>query len=64
MKTVFTPWLDNNSVDAIICDLPYFKVVKDEFDNQWSNEKAYLDWVNGIILQCYRILKPNWNRVE
>ena len=24
------------SVDCIICDLPYFKVVDAEFDNQWG----------------------------
>lgn len=34
--------LEPNSVDSIVCDLPYFGVVADEFDNQWSTLDEYL----------------------
>lgn len=25
--------MEGESIDAVVCDLPYFRVVKDEFDN-------------------------------
>ena len=53
--------MEANSIDAIVCDLPYFKVVKDEFDNQWNTEQDYLEWIRSIIVQYDRILKPNGN---
>ncbi len=45
------------SVDAIIVDIPYFNVVKDDFDNQWKNKEQYLTWCNNIIIQMHRVLK-------
>lgn len=53
--------MEANSIDAIVCDLPYFRVVKDEFDNQWGTEQDYLEWIRSIIVQYERILKPNGN---
>ena len=53
--------MEANSIDAIVYDLPYFKVVKDEFDNQWGTEQDYLEWIRSIIVQYERILKPNGN---
>jgi len=48
-------------VDHIICDLPFFQVVKDEWDNQWANEKEYIDWCREIIIEYKRIIKDNGN---
>ena len=53
--------MDDESIDAVVCDLPYFQVVKDDFDNQWKNETEYLDWVGRIIAEYNRLLKPNGN---
>lgn len=53
--------MDGDSIDAIVCDLPYFKVVDDDFDNQWATEQDYLNWVHSLIVQYSRILKPNGN---
>lgn len=53
--------MDSDSIDAIVCDLPYFKVVDDDFDNQWATEQDYLNWVRLLIVQYSRILKPNGN---
>ena len=53
--------MDSDSIDAIVCDLPYFKVVDDDFDNQWATEQDYLNWVRSLIVQYSRILKPNGN---
>lgn len=53
--------MDENSVDAVICDLPYFRVVDDEFDNQWGTEQDYLEWVHSLIVKYKMILKPDGN---
>ena len=53
--------MEPQSIDAIVCDLPYYRVVDDEFDNQWAIEQDYLNWVRLLIVQYSRILKPNGN---
>ena len=49
------------SIDCIVCDLPYFGVVEAEFDNQWSSEQGYLEWVESLIVQYVRVLKFGGN---
>lgn len=46
-------------VDSIITDIPYFQVVKNSWDNQWKNEKEYLEWVETIVQKCNMLLKDN-----
>lgn len=41
-------------VDHIICDLPYFQVVKNEFDNQWNSLAGYMEWLD----RCFTCM--NW----
>ena len=53
--------LPKESVDCVICDLPYFGVVKNEFDNQWKTRDYYLDWVYELICEYNRVLKNNTN---
>jgi site-specific DNA-methyltransferase (adenine-specific) len=53
--------IPDNYVNHIICDLPFFQVVKDEWDNQWANEKEYIDWCREIIIEYKRIIKDNGN---
>lgn len=50
--------LENETVDLIIADPPYFQV-KGEFDFIWKNEKEYLDWILKCLIEFKRILKPN-----
>ena len=50
-----------NNIDHIICDLPYFKVVKNDFDNQWKTVEEYLKWFDTCLKQVKPILKPNGN---
>ena len=59
----YTKTLPNECVDLIICDPPYFEVVKEKWDNQWKTEKEYLDWCRSWIRECVRILKPYGNIV-
>lgn len=49
--------LPDNCIDLIIADPPYFKIVKDDWDNQWKTEQDYLNWCEQWIIEAYRILK-------
>lgn len=53
--------LADKSIDCIICDIPYFKVVDADFDNQWKSENDYLIWVEKNLIQYKRIIKDNGN---
>ncbi len=49
----------DDSVDLVAVDPPYCSVIKDNWDNQWSSEKEYLDWCEQWTSECFRVLKPN-----
>jgi DNA modification methylase len=51
--------LQDDSVDMILTDPPYFEVVKNKWDNQWPTEKDYLTWCKLWTEECFRVLKPN-----
>lgn len=53
--------LEDNSIDCIVCDLPYFGVVEADFDNQWTSEQDYLCWIESLIKEYERVLKPGGN---
>ena len=58
--------LSDNSVDLIIADPPYYRILKDNWDNQWKSENEYFNWCKQWIIEFKRILKPNgsiyiWN---
>lgn len=51
--------LDDESIDLIIADPPYYGIVDDEWDNQWDNIEEYVEWLDKIFAQFQRILKNN-----
>lgn len=53
--------IDDKSINHVICDLPYFKVVKESWDNEWTDETEYLNWCDSIFVEYKRILKDNGN---
>ena len=54
--------VDNNVVvDHIICDLPYFQVIKDDFDNRWNSVESYVCWFNSLLKYIKQIIKPGGN---
>jgi DNA modification methylase len=55
----FLKGLPDESVDLVCVDPPYFQIIKDEWDNQWANEKEYLDWCRQWTVECFRVLKQN-----
>ena len=54
----FLKSLDDESVDLVIVDPPYFEIIKDDWDNQWKTEQEYLDWCMEWTTECFRVLKP------
>ena len=53
--------IDDESIDCIICDLPCFGVVEADFDNQGKDENDYLQWVEKLVVDYVRVLKPGGN---
>lgn len=49
--------LPKNCIDPIIADPPYFKIVKNDWDNQWKTKEEYLQWCKNWINDCFRVLK-------
>ena len=55
----FMPTLADNSVDLIATDPPYYKVKGDAWDRQWNTPALFLAWLDKVLAEFYRILKPN-----
>lgn len=53
------PTLEDNSVDLIVADPPYFKIKKDAWDNQWKTLDEYINWLETVALELKRVLKDN-----
>ncbi len=51
--------LTKNSATLMVLDLPYFKVVKNNWDNQWKTLDDYLDWCKEWFIKSERALKDN-----
>ena len=51
--------LEDNAIDAIITDPPYYKVKGEAWDNQWDSAEGFLEWVAELLVEFERILKPN-----
>ena len=53
------PTLPDNSVDLVLTDPPYFKVKGDAWDRQWDKPGQFLLWLDAVVEQLARVLKPN-----
>ena len=51
--------LDDDSIDLVLTDPPYFGIVANDWDNQWEDETGYLEWCRAWTDECVRVLKPN-----
>lgn len=49
--------LPNKTIDLILTDLPYYGVVKDDWDNQWGSLDEYLEWLDTVFIEYKRVLK-------
>ncbi|MGZ5025720.1 MAG: DNA-methyltransferase [Methylobacter sp.] len=50
--------LPDNSIDLIATDPPYYKVKGEAWDNQWRNKADFFAWLDTILLEYHRVLKP------
>jgi site-specific DNA-methyltransferase (adenine-specific) len=50
--------IEDNSIDLIIADPPYFQI-KGDFDFIWNSQKEYLKWTKKWLLEANRVLKEN-----
>ena len=54
----FLTSLEDESIDLVVTDPPYFQIVKNNWDNQWSSEDDYIEWCRKWTEECARVLKP------
>lgn len=56
-------WLPRirNTATLIIADPPYYKVTKEDWDNQWIDELDYIVWCDTWFKMCYGVLETNGN---
>lgn len=51
--------LPDSSVDLVLTDPPYFQVKKNAWDNQWPDVESFLAWLDEVLLEFWRVLKPS-----
>jgi DNA modification methylase len=49
--------LPDRSVDAIVLDPPYYRVVNEEWDKQWKTLDDYNQWMTAIVEKLERVSK-------
>lgn len=49
--------IEDGSVDLVIADPPYWKVVAEKWDYQWKTENEYIDWSVKWISEISRVLR-------
>lgn len=55
--TGFTEMMEDECVDLIIADPPYFKVVGETWDYAWRTEEDYMEWSRQWICEAVRVLR-------
>ncbi len=51
--------MEADSVDSIVTDPPYFRVKDEPWDRQWDTATGFLDWLDTVLAEFYRLLRPN-----
>ncbi|MDE9571538.1 site-specific DNA-methyltransferase, partial [Xenorhabdus bovienii] len=49
----------DNCIDLIATDPPYYQMKEHQWDNQWKDVTAYLAWLDEVLAEFWRVLKPN-----
>jgi DNA modification methylase len=47
------------AVQAVIADPPYFRVLENEWDNQWKTPEDYIAWCDEWVAACMGLLKDD-----
>jgi len=51
------PRIDDGSVDLVVADPPYWKVVGEKWDYRWRTEQDYVEWSLRWIAEAGRVLR-------
>lgn len=51
--------LPDASVDLIVTDPPYYRVKAEWWDRQWDTATGFLAWLDKLVEQWARVLRPN-----
>lgn len=49
--------LDNDSVDLVATDPPFYGVVNDGWDNRWANDDEFAEWLENVFVALHPKLK-------
>ena len=49
--------MEEETVDLIIADPPYFKVINEKWDYVWKNEEEYIRWSVKWFKEAFRVLR-------
>ena len=49
--------IPDESIDLIIADPPYWKVINEKWDYQWRTENDYIEWSKKWFTEAHRVLK-------
>jgi len=49
--------LEDESIDLIIADPPYFKVIGEKWDYKWRTEEDYIEWSKQWFSEASRVLR-------
>ena len=49
--------IDSESVDLVVADPPYWKVIAEKWDYEWRTEKDYVEWSVKWIEETSRTLR-------
>ncbi len=49
--------LPNNSIDLIVADPPYWKVINEKWDYKWRTENDYIFWCKQWLKELARVVK-------
>jgi site-specific DNA-methyltransferase (adenine-specific) len=60
----FIPTLTDGSVHLVLTDPPYYGITDDGWDNDpWPNDRAFSDWLSGVLLSLLPKLTPTGSLV-
>ena len=55
----FIKSLNDNSIDLLLTDPPYYGIVNELWDNQWNNQNEFVDWLHNLFQTAKPKLKEN-----
>ena len=55
--------LDDNSIDLVVADPPYWKVVGEKWDYQWKTEKDYINFISETKFSSRTTLRQEIEKI-